>query len=199
MDYPTSRQDEHLPPSAIHDTHHPTTPRLPQITLSPPAPPLPLPPILPPILPNPYPNIEEPRYYGTVKTLSTTPSSLTIVPEDDHSQPQPDLRLTASGFSPVQLQGFLNAFAKGRMRVSYVVRPPRPGDDLVVEDVRCEGSAAIGRGMGMGMGMGSGGEMMEEEEEEEGEESGIFGARDRRRGGEGEMVRKGKRVSLFIG
>lgn len=71
-----------------------------------------------------------------MKTLSTTPPSLIIIPDsDDDRRP-----IVALGLSTPQLSTFLLAFAKGRMRVSYVLRKGggAPGGVVTVEDVRSE-------------------------------------------------------------
>lgn len=74
----------------------------------------------------------ENRYFGRVKTVSTTPPSLTIVPEDRSIRPDHDL---AFGLSNVQIAEFLSSFASGEMRVSYVLRPG-PIGGLLVQDVQ---------------------------------------------------------------
>lgn len=74
----------------------------------------------------------EPRYFGRVKAVNTTPPSLTIIPEDRTSRPDYDL---AFGLSNIQLVEFLNLFASGEMRVSYVLRPG-PTGALLVQDVQ---------------------------------------------------------------
>lgn len=78
-------------------------------------------------------------YYGRVKTVNTTPPSLTIVPEDRSIRPDHDF---AFDLSRVQLAGFLLSFAAGEMWVSYVLRPG-PVGRLVVQDVRTVGAVTV--------------------------------------------------------
>ena len=74
----------------------------------------------------------EQRYLGRVKTVNTTPPSLTIVPEDRTIRPDYDL---VFGLSHIQLAEFLYSFGNGNMRVSYALRPG-PAGELVVQDVQ---------------------------------------------------------------
>lgn len=100
---------------------------------------------------------DQQRSYGHVKTLSTTPRSLTIIPDsDDDRRP-----IVALGLSTPQLSTFLLAFAKGRMRVSYVLRKGggAPGGVVTVEDVRSERRERV-EGEGGRGGGGSEGLMM---------------------------------------
>ena len=53
-----------------------------------------------------------------MKTVGTTPGSLTIVPEDRVARPNHDVAL---GLSQFQLVRFLNMLAAGETRVSYVL------------------------------------------------------------------------------
>ncbi|CAF9916007.1 MAG: hypothetical protein ALECFALPRED_010467 [Alectoria fallacina] len=74
----------------------------------------------------------EQRYFGRVKTVNTTPPSLTIVPEDRTIRPDYEL---VFGLSHIQLAEFLYSFGSGNMRVSYALRPG-PAGELVVQDVQ---------------------------------------------------------------
>lgn len=80
----------------------------------------------------------EQRYFGKVKAVNTTPSCLTIIPEDRNARPDYD---RACGLSRIQLADFLYAFGSGEkdsaanMRVSYVLRPG-PGGMMLVQDVQ---------------------------------------------------------------
>lgn len=108
---------------------------------------------------------DQQRSYGHVKTLSTTPPSLTIIPESDDERPGP---IVAVGLSALQLSKFLGAFAKGRMRVSYVLRRGgASGSVVMVEDVRSERVERVEGGEGGREGGGGGGAegLMKGEEE----------------------------------
>lgn len=74
----------------------------------------------------------EHRYFGRVKTVNTTPASLTIIP--DHRTTRADY-VFAFGFSNIQLAEFLYSFTLEERRVSYVLRPGRIGE-MLVQDVR---------------------------------------------------------------
>ncbi|KAL9137430.1 MAG: hypothetical protein Q9175_001354 [Cornicularia normoerica] len=98
---------------------------------------------------------EHQRYFGSVKTVNTTPPSLTIIPEDRTAHP--DYALVFE-LSHIELSEFLYLFGAGEMRVSYVLRSG-PSGVLLVEDVQGaeavkvkeeEGSASGGSANGSG-------------------------------------------------
>ena len=87
----------------------------------------------------------ERRYWGTVKTLSASPPSLVIIPDDRPARAGYD---RAAGIPRAQLLAFLDYLSAGPgkmpvLRVSYVLRPGGPAGTLVAQDVRRVGAAAV--------------------------------------------------------